>query len=384
MIIKNNIDYYENLILTIIYTLGLSFSLCSFIWNINIFIKINVLLSFIALFILGKRNNRKNFLIYFYIVILIIFFLFSSFYVNRFGWRLLAPIHFIISGYGFSMILLRKCVFSWSGYFVFYALASYFISLILLGYSGDQALKWSSSNNISVIMLISCISLYIILDFENREIDLIPAILTLIISIWGIGRGGIISSFILFFGLLFIKFKNKAIYLYLLFLTLIMLCVVIYIYSDFLIEYAINNNYLSNAAFRFIERGDEFSESSARSDMWQNYFNNLDLQRLFFGANVEKDPWDSGVENSFNYHNSFINLHLQTGLVGLITIFFLFTALVNYYKKNKLLFLLLLVLITRSLTDTMIFFGRYDFIPFFFIFTFINKSYLRDKIYPSK
>jgi hypothetical protein len=315
---------------------------------------------------------------------LVVFFLFSSLYVNRFGWRFFAPIHFIISGYGFSMILIKKYVYSWSAYFVFYSLAAYFLFYMFLGYSGDEVLKWSSSNNISIIMLISCISLYIILDFENREINLIPAALTLLISIWGIGRGGIISSLILFIGLLFFKYKNKSKYIFILVTTLILIFLLIFLFSDSLIEFAINNNYLSNAAFRFIERGDEFTESSARSNMWQNYYNNLDFQRIIFGANVEKDPWDTGAENSYNYHNSFINLHLQTGILGLITICILLFALFKYYKINKLYFILLLVLLSRSLTDTMIFFGRYDFIPYFFIFAFINNSYIKGRQYTNK
>jgi hypothetical protein len=353
---KDSNDSFDKLILTLIYTLGVSFSLISFIWNIDFLIKINVLLSIIALFILAKKNRKNNFIIYFYFLMLIIFFLFSSLYVNRNGWRFFAPIHFIISGYGFSMILIRKYVYSWSAFFVFYSLSGYFLSYMFLGFSGDEVLKWSSSNNISIIMLISCISLYIINDFENREISLIPAALTLLISIWGIGRGGIISSLFLFIGLLFIKYKKKSIYIYILITILILFLLFLFLFSDSLIEFAINNNYLTNAAFRFIERGDEFTESSARSNMWQNYFNNLDLQRIIFGANVEKDPWDSGAENSYNYHNSFINLHLQTGLLGLITIFILLFALFKYLKINKLFFLLLFVLIIRSLTDTMIFF----------------------------
>jgi len=107
-------------------------------------------------------------------------------------------------------------------------------------------------------------------------------------------------------------------------------------------------------------------------NMWANYFNNLDISRVIFGANVVEDPWPEGEINEYNYHNSFINLHLQTGLMGLVTLALIIFALFKFYKTNKVFFFLLLALILRSSTDLFIFFGRFDFIPFFFIFYYLN------------
>ena len=135
-------------------------------------IKVNVLLSLFSLFILVKKNKKTHLSAYIYIALLIIFFILSSFYVARYDWRLFAPLHFIIYSYGFSMILINRYVYTWGGYLVFYGLAAYFCILIILGVSGDIALKWSSSNGISTVMLISCISLYIILRLEEMELDL--------------------------------------------------------------------------------------------------------------------------------------------------------------------------------------------------------------------
>jgi hypothetical protein len=360
-------DIY-NFILTGIYTLGISLSLLSFIFNINIFIKFNLLFSLLSVVILFKYETKHNYNLYLYSILLLLFFFLSSFLVDRFGWRFITPLHFIFSGLGFSMILLSYRIYSISGYIVFYGLAFYFLVLMTMGVSGDQALKWSSSNGISTLMLIACISLYIISNFEKKEIDLYPALLTLLISIWGIGRSGIISSFVLFIGLILIKFWHKRKIVYFIFTFFIFLSTMIYYFSDIFINFSLNNNFLSNAVIRFIERGDEFSESSARSTMWANYINNIDLTRFFFGVNVETDPWDEGIENSFNYHNSFIDLHLQTGIYGIFTMCLLFFSLFTLFKYNKVLFLLLLVLIIRSFTDTIFFFGRYDYLMYFFIF----------------
>jgi len=368
MQIKN----YDKFLLTIIYSLGISFALISFIWNINILIKTNVILSLLSLYFLGN-NSKKHFVLYIYMFLLIILFIFFSYFVGRLNWRLFAPLHFIVYSYGFSMILIKKKVYAWGGYIVFYLLALYFLILMFLGVNGDLALKWSSSNGISTVMLISCISLYIILRFEEKELDLIPAFITLIISIWGIGRGGIISSLILFLGLLFLKYNTKKKYIFLIVISLFAISTLIFFNSDFFLDYALNNSFFSNAMIRFIERSGEFNESSARSTMWENYFHNLDFSRLIFGVNVETDPWEEGLMNEFNYHNSFIDLHLQTGIIGIITILLIYLSLTDLFKKDKLLFLLLFVLVFRSFTDTIIFFGRYDFIIFYFIFLQLRK-----------
>jgi hypothetical protein len=368
---------HEKLILTIVYSLGLAFSLISFIWNVNILIKTNVFLSIVALYFLKGYFNKKHLSIYIYSYLLLFLFIFFSLLVGRLNWRLIAPLHFIIYSYGFAMILINKRVYYWGGYIIFYTLALYFFILMLLGVSGEFALKWSSSNGISTVMLISCISLYIIRRFDKQEIDLKPALITLIISIWGIGRGGILSSFVLFLGLLFIKYNTKKIYIYFILAISCSFFGIIYIYSDWFFDFALNNSFFSNAMIRFIERGGEFSESSARSSMWENYFNNLDVFRIIFGVNVETDPWEDGIQNEFNYHNSFINLHLQTGIIGILTIIILMFSLFNLFSNDKVLFLLLFVLILRSFTDTVIFFGRYDFIVFYFIFIELKrKKYL--------
>ena len=157
----------DKLLLTIIYTLGISFSLISFIWNINILIKTNVLLGLFALFILGRKNSRNHFIIYILFWLIFISFIFSSFFVGRFGWRFFTPLHFLVPSYAFSLILIRKAVYNWGAYIVFYSLAFYFLILMFFGVNGEFALKWSSSNGISIVILIACVSFYIILNNEK-------------------------------------------------------------------------------------------------------------------------------------------------------------------------------------------------------------------------
>ena len=153
-----------------------------------------------------------------------------------------------------------------------------------------------------------------------------------------------------------------------------MIFILIYLNTDYFIQFALNNQFLSNAAIRFAERSSETIESSSRSTMWANYFDNLDFSRIIFGVNLETDPWDEGITNEFNYHNSFINLHIQTGIVGLLIIMLMILTLFKLFWTNRIYFFLFIALIFRSFTDSVLFFGRYDFIFFFFIFTLLKKT----------
>jgi hypothetical protein len=215
-------------------------------------------------------------------------------------------------------------------------------------------------------MLVACISLYIMLSMEKRNIDLKPALLTLAISIWGIGRSGIASSFVLLLGLLFVKLRTKPKYIY---NTIICFFIVSLFYA--LTTFAMDSSILGNAIDHYLAREMEAGPSE-RLTMWKNYFNNLDMSRVIFGVNVVEDPWPEGEIFEYNYHNSFINLHLQTGLMGLITMAFIILSFLTFYRKNKIYFFLLLTLILRSSTDLLIFFGPFDFIPLFFIFHFLK------------
>jgi hypothetical protein len=114
-----------------------------------------------------------------------------------------------------------------------------------------------------------------------------------------------------------------------------------------------------------------------RIEMWANYFNNLDLFRVIFGANILTDPWPKGKLFAYDYHNSFINLHSQTGFMGLIVLALIIFSLFKFYRTNRVFFFLFLTVILRWSTDIGLFFESWDFIPFFFIFYFLKDVHFR-------
>lgn len=349
---------------TIFFSLYLVISLIgTFLSSILIFL-LPLILGWVAFMLLSTNIRRQDVPIYIYVGSLAVFFLISSFICGRTGDRFYFPFLFIVSNVGISLILIRRYVYSWGGYIVFYAVAAYFLMLLL---SGIDLSGMAGRGAASIAMLGGCIPLYILLSQENKKIDLKPALITLIISIWAVSRSGILSSLVLLLGLLFVRFRTRKIIGGMI-LFFIMAC----LFRDALFSFIMNRPFFRNV-IDYASTHDVNILESRRWIFWSNYFNNLDVFRLIFGVNVLEDPWPEGAAMDYNYHNSFIHLHLQTGLMGLITIALILFALFKFYRTNKIYFFLLLSFILRASTDFFVFFSRFDFILFFFIFYFLKN-----------
>lgn len=363
---------FTKIIFTILISLNLALSfynyVCPSIYN-NI---ICLLLGLLALILLSTRLRREDLIVYMFTGFLAASFLVSSFFVGRTGARLFSPIVFIVNNFGLALILLRGYVYSWGAYILFYGLTGFFLLMMLSGHDATSILT-TSSNFISAMMIIACLFLYITLHMENKKIVFTPALLTAFFSIWGLGRAGIAASLILLLVLLFLKLRTYRKHLYIVIPILLVSFIFTYWFFDDLYKFVMDYSILKNAIDHNVQRWTR-EASDPRLTYWANYFDNLDISRLIFGANVVEDPWPDGEINEYNYHNSFIHLHLQTGLMGLIMMVLIICSLIKFYRCNILFFFLFLTLVFRSTFDSLIFFSRFDFVPFFFIFYFLTSS----------
>jgi hypothetical protein len=360
---------------TILISLYLALSLSNYIWPSIYNNIICSALGLIALMLLSTRLRREDVIVYLFTGCLAASFLVSSLFVGRTGTKLFSPVVFIVYNFGLALILLRGYVYSWGAYIVFYGLTGYFLLMMLTG-SDPAIILTTASNAISTMMIIACLFLYITLHIENKKIVLIPALLTFFFSIWGLGRTGIAASMVLLLGLLFVKLRAKRKYLCIAIIIILISYIFTYWLFDDLYKLAMNYPILGNAIEHNVQRWTR-NASDPRLSYWEYYFSNLDISRLIFGVNVVEDPWPAGEINEYNYHNSFIHLHLQTGLMGLITMVLIICSLFKFYRSNQVFFILLLTLVFRSIFDSVIFFLRFDLFPFFFIFYFLKNTSFR-------
>lgn len=357
---------------TFLFTAYFALTLYRFIRPENILItSVIIFIGFISLIHSLYLIRKSHLWIYFYIYLLIIGYVISSIIVLR-SERIWHVVLFILSNTGVAMILIKNYVYCWGTSFVFYLLAIFFITLILMGIHPDESLSAVSHNGISMLIIVACVTHYIVSFLNGKKLFLLPAILTFLISVWGSGRSGIISSFIILLGLTFIRFRINLKISFILGVTTLIL---IYYSLGSIVGSLGDISLFSNAASIYLARDAE-AGPDIRFHLWQYYFNNLDFYKIVFGLNVFSEPWPRGQEFAYNYHNSYINLHLQTGLMGLFTISLFILSIIKFFFKNQIFFVLFLALSLRWLVDVGLYFETWDYLPFFFTFlSLIGKDF---------
>ncbi len=342
-----------------------------FVWPAQLLMSLVLsTLGLLALLLTSIIIQKMYLKLYLFIGLLLFSFLVSSLFVSARTERLGHVVLFILANAGVALVLVKGLASRGGAYIVFYSLTAYFLILIAAGVGARDALTSTSYNGISMMLLTACVSLYIVLGVEGRKIDLKPALVTGLLCIWAIGRSGILSSMILLGGLLLILLHSRIKSRYFFILVLAVVIFIAYLFFDNLIALSQGNFFLGNAVEVYLARNADVE--SVRLVLWANYFNNLDFSRLFFGANIFTDPWPQGEEFGYNYHNSWISLHSQTGLMGLVVIALVGLSLLKFWKNNKLFFVLFSAVITRWSTDAGIFFESWDFLMYFFIFYYLS------------
>lgn len=350
----------QNVFFTVLFSTYLGLSLIRFIWPHDLLTLALLGIGGFAFALLSARFPRRYVPVYVFVGTLAVSVLVSAIAVGRTGLRAYFPLGFVVCCAGIAMVLVRRRVYSWGPAIVFYALAAYFLFSMIAGVDAENVLKTTSLNGISIVMLVACASLCITVASEGRDVPLLPALLTLVISLWAVGLSGILASALLLAGLVLVKLKTRKSYV----LVLAMVAVV---------GYTIVSTWGYRVGATPFERAVESYHIRPRTPesrvvLWSNYYNNLDAFRVFFGVNVLNDPWPEGPVNDYNYHSAFIALHLQTGLMGLVTIGLLVVALIRCYRRSGVFLFVLLSVLLRWSTDSGMFFNVFDFVPYFFIF----------------
>jgi len=225
--------------------------------------------------------------------------------------------------------------------------------------------------------LVAAISYYLVSNRLNQKLNLKPAFVAFVISIWGVGRSGIIVGFILLFGLILLKSESKILRTSLVaFLILFILFMAIPLYGSadqIELFYGFFNDSIFELAISNYSKTFD-STYTGRAEIYGYYLQNIDLFRFFFGVNPRTEYWPGGDFLEYNYHNSFINLHSQTGFVGLIIMLLLMFSFFKFIKRDKVYSLLILSFCLRWSTDSYLFFEFFDFIPLFFIFMLFKTT----------
>ena len=253
---------------------------------------------------------------------------------------------------------------------------------IVLGALGLRVLRGSvakivltsSSNYVSVLLILACAIYYIGLENDGRCIhllDLIPAGAGFALAVWARGRGGILSCGVLVALVLILyarsltgKNAKRLVILLLLLFTMVAGMLVVGF----------------NPMERFFSLG-KFASRGASSDdrmvIWGAYLSKAteSLPNFLLGGPLSEIPIIMRFEG--NCHNSFIQLHAFNGIFMFVVMIGLLVRSGQYYFRSGrwITLAMMLVVCLRGMTDKFIF-GQYGMplVLYFALFPFVERQ----------
>ena len=252
-------------------------------------------------------------------------------------------------------------------------LAAYFITLLFISYKlfvlkvpANKMYEGLSRNHAGFALTFWSVFALFHLKITYKKILIIIPILSLIISIFLIGRTSIAVNFVLLLVAIYFKFKNKGILPFLI-ASIIFLFLIVYILQQY-------------GTFLITDTNLGEGLDTPRWKLWHEYIGEINLGTFFVGVDVTKNPFIHLYKD--NPHNSFLKFHSR---VGIGSIYFLVLYIISFFKylRNKEYYILglLMVLTTRAFFDSDILIGKFDFI--FFILTFYWTQFNKRNNEPS-
>ena len=231
-----------------------------------------------------------------------------------------------------------------------YIIASIDLIYLLLNSPNYYSIFYSHSRNyISVFLLFFMFMTAVVSQKNNRNLPEWMYYTTVIICVISVGRGGILSSFVLlglFLSRKFLGEKNSKK------IKLLLIIFIVFIFIFFYQEYILKTFFS-----RFIGSGGEESSTIAvtkRLLMWNGYIAQcVDSLYCFF---LGSDPYPIVMEYhhvvDFNLHNSYFMVHVFYGLLGLGGfLFFSLRFTVNLIKEKSELSIIFISFLVRAFTD---------------------------------
>ncbi len=233
-----------------------------------------------------------------------------------------------------------------------------------------------SPNYVSVVLIMNASVLAIVQYRQREKVRIVPAILTVLFSILAFGRSGIGCSLVLLAAVFLINWSAMTkVKKYLVLASFIIPFIVVVIAQG---QYLLNMIYGISFFKKFSDNG---LDSPARDILMREYFVHLNKNDLFYyiGYNYGKNPWF--LHYGLNPHNSYIRLHHYFGVFFFLIVPTLIISFLKLLYSNRFYALILLAILLRAYTDTVLFLSLYDFLVISLIFmTFKKKKMMHPAI----
>lgn len=238
--------------------------------------------------------------------------------------------------------------------------------LLTVGVTGQIYIS-ASRNFVSVFLMYPLVLYYSIIARKNKDINIIPIVISWIICLVARGRGGIISCTVFLVAICLIKYKGMK-------STRKLITTLIFIIGLSIVMLnlpAILAKISGSAVFELFAAN---GMRSSRTSFWPEYLElaTSNLRNFVLGANTSKTF--IGLYLDGNPHNSFIEIHMLTGIIGVAMVLILLVKSgIRSFKSGNLLFLACMIsMLIRAFTDHVLWasFGT----PMLFFLLFYNDA----------
>ncbi len=254
--------------------------------------------------------------------------------------------YFVVTNRFNSKYITLQTYFILFAFFAYYALFRNFNGL----FSGISA------NYISVVLIMNISILQLIQSRQKESLSLTIPFLSLVLAVLATGRAGILMLAAIFINTLLYEWrgmeKRKQTIAAVTMIVLPILLIIIY--WDTIVG-------IFNTASFFEKFQKDGLVSYSRNIIINEYLNNINWETAIFGYNFADNYWF--IHYGQNPHNSFIRLHYLAGILSVPLLCLIAIGFIKLVVKKKFsVALLLLVIIVRAWTDSILFLSIYDFV----------------------
>jgi len=264
-----------------------------------------------------------------------------------------STILFFFSHLGFAWALLHGQISSKIAFNQTCLLLGFFLVKIVVG-KNPELVFVVSRNYISAIAIVAISLYFFACQVERKSPSTLLLMVVMMVLMWAIGRAGIISGIIILFGTLLISRKRF-------FAMLTFSLLLIAFYTLFLTDTYSKIESIQSFTVG-IERFQRLSVDGQRVFINEEYIEAISSNpmSLLFGAPLDNVRAIREVDG--NPHNSYISLHIFTGLLGVMAfIGLVFYSLTVLFRANlPLVALALVTVLFRSAFDSTSFQGLLD------------------------
>lgn len=273
----------------------------------------------------------------------------------------------IVLGFAFAKYNINLKV-SW----IMFLICFFLIGIRLMYVDTNRVFANSSRNAISHWSLLFAIIVYIAYGIQKRY-SLVPAVLTFLICLTS-GRSGVLASMVLLGGVILINLRNKRYNK----IAIIRGMIVFFLITVFAFVGSPGNKFLMIVKQRLVSMKEKKLTEDSRVQIIIEYGKEIagNICNLVFGVDRNRFIFPSAMGKTSNFHNSFLFLHSNYGILGFLCVVGLLIICVkkSINNRNYMLALGVFVICIRSFFDWVSFFSIYDPIMYAFCFLAMKKN----------